>query len=176
MYLHGILDIVTSWTGTKVREGVAAYRTKQKDFQSRYKALLAAPPKAGDLTGKKHYDGLLAESREIISKMAWIDGQLNAIARVTEIPKFRTGITFGTLEFLPVAVIPVAVVSVIAGVTYLIGKMIDKTDAYLRAVKGLPPSKETGGLFGEASRLVWPIALVAGLFVFGPQLMRGKRR
>lgn len=120
------------------------------------------------------------EAKQVLAKMpSWqnagkrfdqVEGMIRAVEKVT-----------GNLGALPA--IPAAVVAAVAGATYLLGKTLDEISTFMqrrsymrqRIAEGASASDamaeysranpKARGLFGDAAALVWPLAIVAGLFL-----------
>lgn len=121
---------------------------------------------------------LAQEAQPLASKLDYIEGLLKSFENTTGMS--LSGL--GGLGLLPA--VPIVIATAIVGVTYLLGKMLDKTTDFLsrsgyvkqRAAQGVSAATalqewekshpEGGGLFGDLSKLAWPLAIVAGLLLF----------
>lgn len=164
---------VTDWTGAKFWQGVNAWRETYGGIIDARQNLRKHPPaQNSNAVVKSEFAALSQRADALYERAAWINAQIEKI-----IPPVQSG-----LGALPV--VPAVLVAAIAGVTYLAKGLIDEISRYVRErqyVSAAQASGKTelqamsefarqnppgGGLFGDASRLVWPFAIVGGLYLF----------
>lgn len=171
------------WIGDKARTGVKNFRANVVALRTRYNELLAHPPNFAQSPGVwAEYDELKNNVSSTLSKAEWVEGQIVAIEN-------QTGITLNGLGFLPAVAIPAAVVAAIVGCTYLIAKSMDLISDYFgrnayieqrvkdgvsaaQAAGEYDKNNQKGGLFGDLSKLLWPVAIV----VIAPLVLKELRR
>lgn len=165
MRLGGIWDTVTDWVGNTARDGVKTFREKRAKLQANYDVLKQNPPPfVVSQEIMNEYDQNVQAATDALNRAQTVD---NAIKKIES----TLGINLGSLGFVQF-LIPAAVVTGIIGVVYLMTDVIDRSDAFIRERLGMKPPQEKSGLFGDASKLVWPIAIVIG----GLFLLRNSRR
>lgn len=133
---------------------------------------------AGELTAAeaREAQALAQEAVPLGQKLDTVENMIRAAERTL-------GTSLGGMGFLPALVAPPAILAAIVAVSYLLGKMIDKTSSFLersnyirqRIGQGASAAQalseyeqntpEEGGLFGDVSKLAWPIAIVLGAFL-----------
>ena len=169
---------VSEWSGAAFWKGVNEWRTTYGGIIDARRRLRENPPGANsDPVVKSEYNDLMNRADSLYAKASWINGEIEKIT-----PPVSTGV--GALP-----VIPAVIVAGIAAVTYLAKTLIDEISRYVRErqyvaaaarqgkselqamaefQRNNPPG---GGLFGDASQLVWPVAIVGAIYLFAT---RGK--
>lgn len=160
-----------SWAGDEVSSKLAQWRNDVAKFRQSLVDLQASP--SSSASGVQKRNDLITRGQDIASKVDWIEEQLTAIGGFFGL----SGL--GVLPFL----VPAVIVAAIAAVTIIIYKWTDEVAAYLREERlvssGVPrdqaqQSAQGPGLFGDLSKLIWPIVLVGGGLLF-LQSQRGRR-
>lgn len=169
-----------SWVGDKARSEVKNFRSKKASLDAAYGKLMNSPPPSSAPAQQwAEYNEMMASMGKASSAAQTVDDQIRSLENVSG--------SLSGLGALPVVLVPATLVAGIVGATYLISKAMDVAQRYMernsfiqaRAGVGVPADQamkeydqanpapsSSGGLFGDVSKLVWPLALVAGAMLF----------
>jgi len=159
-----------SWVGDEIAAKLDQWNKDVSRFRSAYAELQATPSSSSERSKLRMQ--LIERGQDIVSKVDWIQSGLASVSGM-----------FGLsgLGALPLLV-PAVIVAAIIAVTAVIYKWTDEVAGYLReerlVASGVPRTQAqaanqgSGGLFGDVSKLLWPLALLAG----GALLLNSKRR
>jgi hypothetical protein len=164
---------VSEWTGAAFWRGINEWRATYGAIIDARKKLRENPPSANsDPVVKSEYASLTSRMDTLYARASWINGEIEKI-----IPPVASG-----MGALPL--VPAVLVAAILSVTYIAKVLVDEIARYVRErqyVRAAAASGKSelqamaefqrnnpvgGGLFGDASRLVWPVAIVGALYLF----------
>lgn len=182
--ITGAVSGATSWVGDQAKSGVRNFRNKFAALTAQVQYVGDHPPKTSAPPAQwQEYNTLYATLLDTQNKAQTVDDQIRKL-------ESATGVSLSGLGAIQLLEIPAVLVAGIIAATYLLAKGLDaaqrwrERNQYIDAAtaKGQdavaamnaydtknPPGG--GGLFGDASKLVLPAAIIAGLFF----LAKGKR-
>jgi hypothetical protein len=151
------------------------FRDKRGELNFQINKLRSNPPLAGSpaiLTAQ--YSAALQQATDAKTKADWVGKIADAFTNVTGLGAIQV------IAGVPVAVLVAAAVSatyIITQVTksvttYMNARQIGETamregkDATGAVARYLEGAAQSGGLFGDAAKLVWPIAIVGGIVLY----------
>lgn len=152
-----------SWVGEEIRTKLDQWNADVARFRNAFGELQATP--ASSATASELRLQLLTRGQDIASKVDWIQ------ARLAEVSGWFGLSGLGALPIL----VPAVIVAAIAAVTFLIYKWTDEVTAWLREERlvssGVPRSQaqnqtQPAGFFGDVAKLIWPLALGAGMYLY----------
>lgn len=174
MQLSGISDWISSlydaaagvaqWVGDAATSKINAWRADAAKFRGLINELEKTPGSSGASIAKRNE--LLARGQVISDRAAWIDSQLRTVMEWFGMADYRGVNGLGVVPLL----VPAVIVAGIVAVTALIYKWSEEVSAYLKeerlVASGVPREQaqaqtDSGGLFGDASKVIWPLAIAA---------------
>lgn len=182
--ITGAVSGAVSWVGDQAKSGVRNFRNKFAALNEQVTYVGNHVPKTtAPIAQWQEYNTLYATLLDTQNKAQTVEDQIKKL-------ESATGVSLSGLGAIQLLEIPAVLVAGIIAATYLLSKGIDaaqrwrERNQYVDAAtaKGQdavaamnaydtknPPGG--GGLFGDASKLVLPAAIIAGLFF----LAKGKR-
>jgi hypothetical protein len=180
----GAVSSGVTWAGDQARAGVRDFRAKFADLNSRIEYLDNHYPKASAPKVQwDEYNTLMASLRDTQAKAQTVDDQIRAFEK-------SVGVSLSGLGAVQLLEIPAVLVAAIIGAVYILSKGIDaaqryqERNSYIDAATASGQSATAamaaydaknpaggGGLFGDVSKIVIPVAIIAGLVY----LAKGKR-
>lgn len=178
---------VGSWVGEAARNKVKAFRSQltalneQEAYLSNHYPKSTASQKAWD-----DYNAIYGAVLDTQAKAETVNDQIKKVEK-------QFGIQLSGLGLLPALEIPAVVVAGIIGASYLLAKTLDLVQLYYQRtsyansvaasggdVAGALASFDAknkptggGGLFGDLSQLLWPVAIIGGVYLFSQNRGRG---
>lgn len=177
--ITGAVSSAVKWTGDQAKSGVRNFRSKFAALNAQVQYIGDHPPATiAPAAQWAEYRALYETLLDTQNKAQGVEDQIKSLENTT-------GISLGSLGVIQFLEIPAVLVAAIIGVTYLLSKGLDaaqrwrERDQYVNAAAAKGQSitaamtaydsqnpVNSGGLFGDVSKLVLPLGIIAGLVLF----------